>query len=132
MKYIFLFSLFVSLSIHGQTKTNCSILDGKIDTIVCSEENMIVELYFCQSNGLYHNGLVTDINGKEKFCFDYSYDKNNNLKNITFWTFEWQKSGYVTKDKIGVLKTSGGKQKLIVKKGFTLTEDLAKLVTKTK
>lgn len=126
--YIF-FSFFTVLSASSQTKSNCPILDGKTDTVTCEGRKIQIELSFCQSNGLYQDGVASDMNGKEEFCFFYNYDKNNNLKSITFWTFQWNNGGLITKDKIG-LKISGDKQKLIIKRGFTLNEDFVKLVTK--
>lgn len=119
------------LTVNSQTKSNCSVLDGKTDTVSCDGRKLQIELSFCESNGLFQDGVVTDINGKEEFCFYYNYDKLNKLKSITFWTFQWKNGGYVTKDKIGVLKISGDKQELIIKKGFTLNRDFVKLVTKT-
>lgn len=91
---------------------------------------MILGLHFCESNGQYHDGMLTDIDFNEVFCFLYKYDKKNNLTKITFWTFQWKDGGFVTTNKIGVLKIKRGKQKLYIKKGFTLNRDFVKLVTK--
>ena len=85
----------------------------------------------CESNGLYQDGILTDTNGNEEFCFYYKYDHQNNLNKITFWTFQWITSGYTTEEKIGVLKIRGDNQELIIKKGYTLSRDFVKLVTKT-
>ncbi len=124
------FLLFIVFTTNSQTKSDCSILDGKTDTVSCEGKKIQIELSFCESSGLFQDGLATDLNGKEEFCFYYNYDKKNNLKSITFWTFQWKNGGYTTKDKIGVLKINGEKQKLIIKSGFTLSRDFIKLVTK--
>jgi hypothetical protein len=68
---------------------------------------------------------------KKNSVFFYVYNNKNGLKKITFWTFQWKNGGYVTKDKIGVLKIVGDKQVLRIKGGFTLNRDFVKLVTKT-
>lgn len=133
MKFILCisFSLFTVITTNSQTKSNCPIIDGKTDTVSCDGRKLQIELSLCESNGLFQDGVATDMNGKEEFCFYYNYDKLNKLKSITFWTFQWKNGGYVTKDKIGVLKINGDKQELIIKRGFTLNRDFVKLVTKT-
>jgi hypothetical protein len=133
MKYILyiFFTLFTVPIANAQIKSNCPILDGKMDTVFCEGRKIQIELSFCESNGLFQDGVATDMNGNEEFCFYYNYDKLNKLKSITFWTFQWKNGGYVTKNKIGVLKISGDKQELIIKRGFTLSRDFVKLVTKT-
>ena len=120
-----------TLASIAQKKNDCPVLDGRTDTIICNDKKMLLDLSFCESNGQYHDGVLTDIDGKEEFCFFYKYDNKNNLTKITFWTFQWNNGGYVTKDKIGVLKIRGNKQQLIVKRGFTLSLDFVKHITKT-
>lgn len=120
-----------TLYTYAQTKKDCSILDMKIDTIICGDKKMIIELYFCESTKLYQDGIVTDINGKEEFCFSYTYDNKNNLKKITFWTFVWKNSGYETREKIGTLKIVNGQQKLNVKNKYKLDATFVKTITKT-
>ena len=92
---------------------------------------MIVELSFCESNRLYQDGIVTDINGKEEFCFYYTYDNKSKLKKITFWTFAWKNSGYETREKIGTLKIVNGKQELNIKNKYKLDTNFVKTITKT-
>lgn len=116
---------------YAQKKDECPILGGTTDTVMCGDKKLILDLKFCESNGLYQYGILTDTNGNEEFCFYYKYDHQNNLNKITFWTFQWITSGYTTEEKIGVLKIRGDNQELIIKKGYTLSRDFVKLVTKT-
>ena len=134
MRRLFTLALIIygsTLHIYGQTKKDCSILGGKTDTVICGDKKMILELNFCESNGLYQDGTVTDINGKEEFCFFYTYDNKNHLKKITFWTFVWKNSGYETKEKIGVLKIVNEQQELIIKNKYKLDPTFVKTITKT-
>lgn len=117
---VIVFYIFTFQSFFSQTDTDCVILDGLIDTVSCDNEQLIVELSFCQESNLYQDGVVTDLHGNEKFYFIYKYSKNLQLKKIVIWTFKWNNGGFETLDKIGVLKIKEGKNKLSIKRGYSL------------
>ena len=127
---LFTFIFILNFHINAQNKKDCNLLDGITDTIICDQKKLILDLHFCEFNKLYHDGVLTDINGKEEFVFFYIYDSQNKIKKITFWTFEWKNGGYVTTDKIGELKFDEGKEKLNVKSNFLLSREFVKLITK--
>lgn len=134
MKQLIIFYVFIcctTIQLNAQKKNDCPILDGITDTVICDGKEMILELSFCESNGQYYDGILTDLNGKEEFYFFYKYDNKHNLTRITFWTFNWNNGGLVTKDKIGYLKIKRATQELIIKNGFILNREFVKLVTKT-
>ena len=102
MKQLFIFSAIIwctTIQLYAQKKNDCPISDGIVDTVICDGKEMILELSFCELNGQYNNGILTDINGKEEFCFFYKYNNKHNLTKITFWTFQWNNGGLITKDK---------------------------------
>ena len=105
-------------------------MSGVTDTVECDNKKLIVDLSFCESNNLYQTGLVTDLNGKEEFCFFYRYDNKHQVKSVTFWTFEWKNGGYSTNQKVAGLRIKRDRQKFNVKRKYDLDLDFVKMITK--
>lgn len=131
---LFFVILFISLSfvVKAQSEFECKVLGIKWDTIECSNDMIISEITYCESSKQQKEGISYFTNGKEYLWFKYNYDKSSKkIKNITFRTFRFSNSGYVTNQKYAVVSFINGenpKLKLKFKKdNFTL--DFAKVLT---
>ena len=130
---IFLVFYFIGMNqiVEAQGVSICKVIETKTDTIECDTKKMIIQLDYCEQNGLYQEGIVTDINEVAEFCFFYKYNNRNELEKITFWTFEWSGSGYRTKEKIANLYFVKNKSKLVIKGKYDLNYEFVKRITKT-
>jgi len=90
---------------RAQTHDNCSTVGIIWDTtdITCKGtllDTICSEIIYCEDSKLKLYGTTTYGNGKEYLYFSYKYKKGKPiLKRITFWTFHYIKSGYVTDNK---------------------------------
>jgi hypothetical protein len=124
---LILLSLLMSVG-YAQSKSDCDITDAKTDTVSSHEGTYIVEYTICQATGRYIEAMVSDINGKYEFYFTYKYDGKGHVKNVTFWTVKLLDKGFANDTKIGELSIEKDSQKMIMKTGYSMTVEFAKLL----
>jgi hypothetical protein len=133
MRYFISFLIFALWSIisQAQSNTKCSVLDLELDTLICEVDTVLIERYFYTCNGHFDYAISYKPNNTEFLWLMYKYDKKNKIKKVSFWTFNWTKGGgFSSGSRLAVMKIRDENYRLFLKKGFSMSMDYAKLISK--